>query len=228
MPDGTFTLRAADEAAQLQLRLESAKPFVIHGENGISQKADGVGRASHYYSGTRLATNGTLGFGGKSRSVHGESWLDREWGSNQLAPNQAGWDWFSLQFTDGTELMLYQMRTKGRGLDPNSSGTFIDQNGARAAPWCRDDYQLTPAKYWTSKSSGVRYPVGWQLTVPKLGLRVRNFHAPGRPGTGPEADRLLGRLGRSPGRTQCRRRPRPRLHGTHRLRRCPRRVVRVT
>jgi predicted secreted hydrolase len=171
MPDGAFALRAGDEAAQLELRLENTKPFVIHGENGISQKADGVGHASHYYSGTRLVTAGTLVLAGKSRVVHGESWLDREWGSNQLAPNQAGWNWFSLQFTDGTELMLYQMRTKDGGLDPNSSGTFVVQNGATQR-LVRDDYQLLPTKFWSSKASGGRYPIDWQLTVPKLNLRV--------------------------------------------------------
>ncbi|HEY3899147.1 MAG TPA: lipocalin-like domain-containing protein [Chthoniobacter sp.] len=170
-PDGAFALHAEDEAAELQLRLENTKPFVVHGENGISQKADGVGRASHYYSGTRLATTGSLVLGGKSRPVHGESWLDREWGSNQLAPNQVGWNWFSLQFTDGTELMLYQMRLKDGGLDPNSSGTFVDQNGA-SQHLRRDDYQLVPTKYWTSKSSGGRYPISWQLTVPKVGLHA--------------------------------------------------------
>jgi len=171
LPDGGFALHASDDAAQLQLRLQSTKPFVVHGENGVSQKADGAGRASHYYSGTRLATNGTLSFGTKTFSVRGESWLDREWGSNQLAPNQAGWNWFSLQLDDGTEFMLYQMRTKDGGLDPNSSGTFVDQNGD-ARHLARDDYQLVPVKSWTSKSTGGRYPVAWRLAVPKLNLRV--------------------------------------------------------
>jgi predicted secreted hydrolase len=171
LPDGGFALHAADDFGQLRLRLRSTKPIVIHGENGVSQKADGTGRASHYYSGTRLDTNGTLAFGTKSFSVHGESWLDREWGSNQLAPNQAGWNWFSLQFNDGTELMLYQMRTKDGGLDPNSSGTFIDQKGV-AEHLRRDEYQLAPVKFWTSKSTGGRYPIGWQLTVPKLNLHI--------------------------------------------------------
>ena len=64
--DGAFALRANDGSASLQLHLESAKPFAIHGENGVSQKADGAGHASHYFSATRLATNGTLGLGGKS------------------------------------------------------------------------------------------------------------------------------------------------------------------
>jgi predicted secreted hydrolase len=173
-PDGTFTLQSRDDFARLQLHLESTKPFAIHGENGVSQKAEGAGRASHYFSATRLATSGTLEMAGKRRTVHGESWLDREWGSNQLAPNQVGWNWFSVQCDDGTELMLYQMRTRDGGLDPNSSGTFINREGA-TQHLARDDYQLVPAKFWTSKASGGRYPVAWELTVPKLNLHLKIF-----------------------------------------------------
>ena len=170
-PDGAFALRANDGTAQLQLHLESTKPFVIHGENGVSQKADGPGHASHYFSATRLATSGTLGLGGQTLAVRGESWLDREWASNQLTANEVGWNWFSLQFDDGTELMLYQMRTRDGGLDSNSSGTFVARSGA-TQHLQRDDYQLTPTKFWTSKATGGHYPVAWQLTVPKVNLRL--------------------------------------------------------
>ena len=170
-PDGSFALQASGDATRLQLRLTSAKHLAIHGENGVSQKAEGVGRASHYFSATRLATAGTLVIGGKSRSVQGESWLDREWGSNQLTANQVGWNWFSVQCDDGTELMLYQMRTRDGGLDPNSSGTFVARDGT-TQHLTRDDYQLTPAKFWTSTATAGRYPVAWELTVPKLNLQL--------------------------------------------------------
>ncbi len=171
-PDGAFALRAKGEQAALELRLVSTKPWVIHGEQGISQKAEGEGRASHYFSGTRLATTGTLSLGGKSTRVSGESWLDREWATNQLTAEQVGWNWFSIQLDDGTELMLYQMRTRAGGLDPNSSGTFVARDGT-ALHLRREDYELTPLQYWTSKASGGRYPIVWQLAVPKLGVQMQ-------------------------------------------------------
>ncbi len=170
--DGTFALRAKGTNAALDLHLASTKPWVIHGENGVSQKADGEGRASHYFSGTRMATDGTLAIRGKSLRVTGESWLDREWATNQLTPGQVGWNWFSLQLDDGSELMLYQMRTRGGGLDPNSSATFIARDGT-AQHLRREDYQLTPLREWKSPQTGGRYPIAWQLTVPKLGMQLR-------------------------------------------------------
>ena len=204
--DGTFALRANDGSASLQLHLESVKPFAIHGENGISQKADGAGRASHYFSATRLATSGTLGLGGKSIKVSGESWLDREWASNQLAANQVGWNWFSLQFDDGTELMLYQMRTKDGGLDPNSSGTFVARDGA-TQHLRRDDYQLTPHEVLDQQSHRRPLPHRMATRRPRAEPPVPHHDALGSAGTRAAPCRVLGgldRRARQPGGRQAR------------------------
>jgi predicted secreted hydrolase len=171
-PDGGFRLRARSGSVALELELANTKPWVIHGENGVSQKATGEGRASHYYSATRLAARGTLTVNGKARPVRGENWLDREWASNQLTAEQVGWDWFSIQFDDGTELMLYQLRTRDGGFDPNSSATFVGRDGV-ARHLRRADYELKPLKEWTSKETGGKYPIAWELVIPSLKLQAR-------------------------------------------------------
>jgi predicted secreted hydrolase len=168
----SFALHAKGEATALDLHLSSGKPWVIHGEDGVSQKASGDGHASHYFSGTRLASEGQLSVGGKTMRVTGESWLDREWATNQLAPGQAGWNWFSIQLDDGTELMLYQMRKIDGSLDPNSSGTFIARDGA-AQHLRRDEYQLVAESYWSSPATEGRYPIAWRLSIPGLGIVLR-------------------------------------------------------
>jgi predicted secreted hydrolase len=93
----------------INLNVHSSKPPVINGINGVSQKSTGVGRASHYYSYTDLDSKGTITVGDEKFEVTGKSWLDREWGSSQLAKNQVGWDWFSLRLSDGRQLMLYRI-----------------------------------------------------------------------------------------------------------------------
>ncbi len=170
--EGGFALRAAHAGVQLALTLKPGKPWTIHGRNGISQKADGEGRASHYYSGTRLESRGKVTLEGQEFVVTGESWFDHEWATNQLTPEQIGWDWFSLQFDDGSELMLYQMRTRAGGIDPNSSGSFITKDGT-VQHLTREDYQLTPLKTWKSGETGGTYPIAWQLAVPSLSLTAR-------------------------------------------------------
>src|SRR4051812_47933326 len=44
--DGAFALHAADGDRSLDLRLVSAKPWIVHGENGISSKSAEPGHAS--------------------------------------------------------------------------------------------------------------------------------------------------------------------------------------
>src|SRR2546422_394373 len=51
-------LEATAEEFRLHLRIEPAKPPVIHGERGASQKAEGAGKASHYVSFSRLLATG--------------------------------------------------------------------------------------------------------------------------------------------------------------------------
>ena len=122
-------LQAAAGQVALDLQLTPEKPPVLHGENGVSQKAAGVGNASHYYSLTRLATAGQLTYQGRTFHVQGLSWMDHEFSSSQLAPYQSGWDWFSLQLDDGQDLMLYVLRHQDGSPDPYSSGTLVDPQG---------------------------------------------------------------------------------------------------
>lgn len=151
--------------------MTSVKPAVTHGLNGVSQKSAGAGRASHYVSLTRLQTRGTLTLEGKQYAVEGVSWMDHEFFSHSLESNQAGWDWFSLQFEDGTELMLYRLRRKDGTVEPYSSGTYVERNG-QTRHLRLSDFQLTPGKTWTSPKSKGEYPVEWGIRVPPLGITL--------------------------------------------------------
>ncbi len=172
LPDGRWQIQANEDDFALNLVLQPAKPPIFHGADGVSQKAEGEGRASHYYSFTRLKTEGTLTFAGNTQSVSGDSWFDQEWATNQLAENQTGWDWFSIQFDNGSELMLYQMRTREGPPDPYSSGTFVRADGSSERLKV-EDYQLIPIRTWKSRATGAEYPVEWEIVLPKMDLRLR-------------------------------------------------------
>jgi predicted secreted hydrolase len=169
---GQFVIAGSSPEARVELTLAPKKPWVIHGKDGISQKAAEEGRASHYYSGTRLASEGQIVIKGQTFQVRGESWFDHEWATNQLTPEQVGWDWFSIQLEDGTELMLYQMRRRNGSADPTSSGTFVAREGSPQHLTIQD-YTLTPTDYWTSKETGARYPIAWEASVPSLSLTLQ-------------------------------------------------------
>ena len=166
-------LQAADDRISFSLKLHPEKSPVIQGENGVSQKGAGVGRASYYISLTRLTTRGTLQLNGKNYAVSGLTWMDHEFSTNQLEKEQVGWDWFSVQLGDGTELMLYRIRRVDGSVDPYSSGTYIDASG-HAMHLRREDFSLTPGEQtWRSPVTGATYPVSWQISVPKLALELQ-------------------------------------------------------
>jgi len=87
----------------------------VHGHDGISLKGACASCASHYYSMTRLRTSGRLRYGGQLLRVMGTSWMDHEFGSDELQPDQSGWDWFSIQLDDHREIMDYRLREKRPG-----------------------------------------------------------------------------------------------------------------
>ncbi len=159
-------LTASVEGYAIDLTLTPTKPPAIHGRNGVSQKAEGLGRASHYYSLTRMATRGTLTVAGKRQEVTGSSWMDHEFGTNQLAASQVGWDWFALQLDDGAELMLYQLRQMNGLADPHSSGSLMHPDG-RVEHLPLGAYRLAPQEVWRSDKSGGRYPIRWRIEVPE-------------------------------------------------------------
>ncbi len=158
-------LEAITDHFRFSLQLTPQKPFVIQGENGVSQKAEGRGRASHYVSFPRLSVTGSVTAEGVPHAVKGTAWMDHEWFTEQLAGDQVGWDWFSVQLENGTELMLFELRRKDGTIDPYSSGTFVDAAG-KAHHLRRGDFTLEPVGKWQN------YPVQWKIVIPSLRLSL--------------------------------------------------------
>ena len=170
-PNGSHRLRASVPEFGLDLTLDPGKTPVVHGSRGISQKGSQPGNATHYYSMTRMPTRGKLRVNGADLEVDGLSWMDHEFGTSFLEPSQAGWDWFSIQLDDRTELMLFELRRSDGTIDPHSSGTLIDATG-QTRPIGAEDFRLTPGTRWTAQS-GAKYPSSWQIRVPGQGIDLQ-------------------------------------------------------
>ena len=155
-------LKAKDEDTTIDLVLQSNKPAVFHGDRGLSRKNAEQGNASYYYSLTRMRTQGKIKTAGETHDVEGLSWLDREWSTSALGDDQTGWDWFSLQLSNNTEIMFYQLRRVDGSVDPFSSGTLIHQDGVTTS-LSANDVQVEVIDYWRSPDTGVRYPNRWRL-----------------------------------------------------------------
>jgi predicted secreted hydrolase len=162
-------ITAQTEEMALDVTLRQTIPPVLHGDGGLSQKGPERGNASYYYSIVQQTTEGTVTLQGEQFAVSGLSWKDHEYSTNALSPGAIGWDWFSLQFDNGTALMLFQIRNEDGSVEPFSNGSFIDADG-RVTPISYEQWELTVLDTWTSPQSGATYPAGWRLTIPELGL----------------------------------------------------------
>jgi predicted secreted hydrolase len=160
------------DIAAIDLTLQAGKPPVLEGDHGLSRKGAEPGQASYYYSLPRMPAAGTVrigGIDGGTFAVSGLAWMDREWSTSSLGPDQVGWDWFSLQLADGRELMLYRLRKKDGSVDSASSGTLIAADGS-SRPLTLADVALETSGSWTSPRSGARYPARFHLRLPAFGL----------------------------------------------------------
>lgn len=173
-PSGRFAMHvhASSGGEALDLTLVPAKPPAVHGSGGISRKGPCDSCASHYYSFTRLATAGTLTDSGRRYAVDGVSWMDHEFGSGELMPDQRGWDWFSMQFFDGREAMIYRLRRSDGTVTPQSSGSLIARDG-RVTTFPFSRVQLTEEAHWTSPHTSATYPAGWVVRVPGVAGEIR-------------------------------------------------------
>jgi predicted secreted hydrolase len=165
-------MRDDREGFALDLRTTAAKPRIFQGPGGFSAKTDDAEpAASLYYSFTRLHAAGTLVVAGDTLTVTGDSWMDKEFGSDKLAARQTGWDWFSLQLADGRELMLYLLRHREGGVD-FARGTLVEVDGT--ARWLRaDEFDVEVLDRWRSDETGADYPAAWRVRVGDESWRVR-------------------------------------------------------
>ena len=168
-----YILRADAPEFSLHLSLDPLKPPALHGRDGVSQKASCKGCASHYYSITRIKSDGYLEDHGEPIAVTGTSWMDHEFGSNQLTKDQVGWDWYSIQLENNTELMLYLMRNTNGQIDNNSSATIVYPDG-HTKNLTLADFQVKSKRVWKSPATHGAYPMDWTISVPseKLSLAI--------------------------------------------------------
>ncbi|NAZ37603.1 lipocalin-like domain-containing protein [Rubellimicrobium sp. CFH 75288] len=158
----TVTAQGPDWA--YDLRLLATGPVVLQGDRGYSVKSP-EGQASHYYSLPFLAAEGTLLLPEGEVAVTGTAWIDREWSSQPLSPDQTGWDWFSLSFETGEKMMGF--RLNARDGSRFTAATWIAPDGT-PTPFPDGAFDAEPLG-WT-EVAGRRVPTRWRVTLPERGL----------------------------------------------------------
>jgi len=173
MNNNTILLSARHQGMEINLELTPKKPIVLHGKNGLSKKGPAKGQSSYYYSFTDLKTIGTIKTtsDGNAIKIKGTSWFDHEFGSNQLAAEQIGWDWFSIHLSDGKDIMAYLIRRKDSTIEAASSGTLIEKNGS-SRHLEMTDIKLDVLERWKSPKTKGLYPAKWRMRIPSANIDI--------------------------------------------------------
>jgi predicted secreted hydrolase len=169
--DQTYRVQADNAGMAIDLILTDLKGPILQGDRGYSQKGADPGNASYYFSQPRLETTGVIQSGNLSYKVHGFSWMDHEYSTSALAPQLVGWDWYALQLNDGSELMVYTLRSQDGSIDAFSSGTYIAPDGS-TTPLRKQDFDINISSTWQSPHSKATYPARWRLSIPSLNLTL--------------------------------------------------------
>src|ERR1051325_2738775 len=110
---GRHVLRATmGDDLIFEASLLPTKPAALNGREGVGVSFKDRGEASRYFSYTRMEARGRITWHGRTEAFRGDAWMDRELGTWRTTETQQGWDWFSVQLADGSELMVYHLRNR--------------------------------------------------------------------------------------------------------------------
>ncbi len=159
-------------AYAIDVTASDAKGPVLQGGGQFSY---GPGGSSYYYSRTRMRPSGTITVGTTVKSiVDGTLWFDHQWGN--FLPTNGGWEWFSTQLDDNSEMMIYNLRDAA-GKILQTFGEYVPacpQGCASTRPvpaieLSQDQFSITPLGTWTSPTTGIVYPSRWRVTIAAKG-----------------------------------------------------------
>jgi predicted secreted hydrolase len=166
--EGVDELKAALSGYSYSFSLTSRKPAVLHGGDGYVRT--GSGAVSYYYSRTRMSVAGTLEIDGAESSVTGEAWMDHQWGDFTNL-STGGWDWFSLQLDDDTEVMIYRFRD-AEDAPSEIVATYVRADGS-AVDVAATEVLIEVDDTWTSPHSAATYPSAWGLELPGQNMTLK-------------------------------------------------------
>jgi len=156
----SYHIAAYGDEISLDLEYTSGKPPLPVGGNGLVEWTDG---STYYYSLTRLQVEGQIEIEDELIDVEGIGWMDHQWMDSLL---NLGWDWFSVQLEDNTEIILWQLVGKDETPGSLDMTVMFPDNSV----YYTRDFSLERLESWTSPESGSEYGILWRVREDTLDL----------------------------------------------------------
>ena len=173
--DGSYKLSLRHENGTIGCDLTFSPECapVRHGEDGVVRGQSG--EDMFYYFVPRCGLQGKVILpGGEEGVVGGMGWYDHEFGQyrkDDKAPGkqEVGWNWCSVQLSDGTCISAYGMNDEKTGESLGRRALLIAADGTRHS---FDDVQFHALDAWCSTRTFQEYPTRWRLEVPSAGISL--------------------------------------------------------
>lgn len=156
-------LSGGNWSLDLTLSQSNDRPAMLvggEGKTGLRRPDD-----MYYVCLTRMDTVGTLVLDGVIEKVTGVGWLDRQWGRSWVVENN-GWDWFGVQLSDGSDLIVYRIRDNKTGKILRQEATLLSQDGKQTVD---RSARIRAIGTWTDPVSRNIYPAGFEISLPTIG-----------------------------------------------------------
>lgn len=166
----TWKAQLTDPAFSANLTFDQPKanrpPMLVGGEGktGLGSPDD-----MFYVSLTRPAVRGTLTVDGKTETVTGNGWIDRQWGRSWVVGNN-GWDWFGVQLDNGEDLIVYRIKDNTTGRVLRVEATLLRADGTQTVD---KSVTFTPSGEWLDPKSGIAFPQLFTVTMENIGYTLK-------------------------------------------------------
>lgn len=171
----TNNQQTGDNRFQIDVTLTNIKKdYLPETINGVIEMGDcSVGNMdnmtglSYYYTHPCMTTTGQLHTGSQTIDIEGSTWFDHQWGNFQQCPSN--WDWFSLRFDDGSELMLFNFNKEGNNeetVPEKRTATYFASDGSVKYWSGASAFSQTPMRYYLSPSVNKTFRIEWLLETP--------------------------------------------------------------
>ncbi len=125
---------------------------------------------TYYYSWPNMKTTGKVTINGKNFAVEGSSWFDHQWGNFYPIGAPAGWQWFAIMLDNGSYLKVTNARDP-LGKTTLLYATYLTPEGH--TQHIENDIYINDLSYWTSTTTGGRYPIESNISIPSIDANLR-------------------------------------------------------
>jgi predicted secreted hydrolase len=171
---GQIHVKAHLADGSFDLHLQPASPVLYYGGTGVIPL---LGMTLNEYAIPQLKSSGTLTIQGKTYSIDGTSWLDREWQNGSTAFGGKKWTWMSLNLDNGDAIMVYSTSDE-TAHERRAWSTVLHRDGSQTTTAVEPGLGATDE--WLSAKSGNRYPTRWSVRIPALKAVLNVIPSPRR------------------------------------------------